>query len=438
MRLHTKLALFTTISTLTVLIVFVVLLPQIMQEVAFSNTNQALLQQKQKVLQQINVTGIDYYLEGDSTYGSYSMLKDEYISLEHVDATALTDTLITEQRLVDRDTINYRILMHSFRSGDQAYLLEIGKKTASISADARALQQTALYILLPLALVILLIQIVYNRYLLKPLGYIIRSRLLKASFPFNRQADKLKSSTYDFLYLDESISQLMQQINYAFEKEREFTSNASHELMTPISILQSKIENLAEDESLSDDQYKKLESITHIIRRLKKIVNALLLISRVDNNQFDNQDVLVINEMVEQVVEELQHRIAQKDIVLDIRLSRITLKNINRDLLFQLFYNIINNAIKFNKTGGSINITDRQLSGSAYAVLIEDSGTGIDEQLLKEVFYRFKKGATRAEGYGLGLSIVDAIARHEGLLLDVQSQKNKGSCFTVTFQEKHL
>ncbi len=157
-----------------------------------------------------------------------------------------------------------------------------------------------------------------------------------------------------------------------------------------------------------------------------------------DNNQFADRDILTIREIIEQVVEELQHRIAQKEIVLDIQLAPVSLKNINRDLLFQLFYNIINNAIKFNKTGGRISITDRQLSGSAYTVFIEDSGTGIDEQQLKEIFYRFKKGTTRAEGYGLGLAIVDAIARHEGLLLDVQSQKHKGTRFTVKFGEKHL
>lgn len=438
MRLHTKLALFTTLSTLAVLILFVALLPQIMQRVAFSNTNQTLLQQKQKVLQQISATGIDYYLEGDSTYGSYSMLKDEYISLEHTNTPILIDTLITEQRLVDKDTINYRILIHSFAFKNQNYLLEIGKKTASISAEARALQQTAIYILLPLALVILLIQIVYNRYLLKPLGYIIRSRLLKASFPFNQQAGKLKSSTYDFLYLDESISRLMQQINYAFEKEREFSSNASHELMTPISILQSKIENLMEDESLTDEHYKKLEATMLIIRRLKKIVNALLLISRVDNNQFANKDVLPIREIVEQVVEELQHRIAQKKIILDIQLSPVSVKNLNRDLLFQLFYNIINNAIKFNRTGGSVQITDQQLNNKSYTVFIADSGAGIDEQQVGEIFYRFKKGTTRAEGYGLGLAIVDSIARHEGILLNVESQKDRGTRFAVIFGEEHL
>jgi len=269
------------------------------------------------------------------------------------------------------------------------------------------------------------------------LGYIIRSRLLKASFPFNQQAGKLKSSTSDFLYLDESISQLMQQVNDAFEKEREFSSNASHELMTPISILQSKIENLTEDASLTDEQYKKLEATMHIIRRLKKIVNALLLISRVDNNQFANKDVLIIREVIEQVVEELQHRIEQKEIVLDIQLSSISLKNINRDLLFQLFYNIINNAIKFNKPGGNIQITGQRLSDKLYTVIIEDSGVGIDDQQLAEIFYRFKKGP-RAEGYGLGLAIVNSIARHEGLLVDVQSQKHKGTRFTVTFQEKHL
>lgn len=438
MRLHTKLALFTTISTLTVLIVFVVLLPQIMQRVAFANTNHTLLQQKQKVLQQISETGIDYYLEGDGSYGSYSMLKDEYISLEQADTATPADTLITEQRLVDRDTIDYRILIYGFRKGDQNYLLEIGKKTASISAEAQALQQTALYILLPLALIILLIQIVYNRYLLKPLGYIIRTRLLKANFPFNEPEERLKSSTEDFLHLDKSISQLMQQIKGAFEKEREFSSNASHELMTPISILQSKIENLMEDDSLTEEHYKKLESVTHIIRRLKKIVNALLLISRVDNNQFINKDVLVIDEVIEQVIEELQHRIEQKEIVLNRQLAPVSLKNINKDLLFQLFYNIINNAIKFNKSRGSIRITGQQLSGPAYTVVIEDSGAGIDELQLKEIFYRFRKGATRSEGYGLGLAIVDAIARYEGLHLDVKSQKDQGTRFTVTFQDKHL
>jgi signal transduction histidine kinase len=438
MRLHTKLALFTTISTLAVLLLFIALLPQIMQRVAFSNTNQTLLRQKQKVLQQINATGIDYYLEGDSSYGSYSMLKDEYISLEHTGATTLTDTLLTEPRLVDRDTINYRILMHGFRWGNQSYLLEIGKKTASINADARALQQTAIYILLPLALVILLIQIVYNRYLLKPLGYIIRSRLLKAGFPFNQQVGKLKSSTHDFLYLDESISRLMQQINYAFEKEREFSSNASHELMTPISILQSKIENLMADDGLTDGQYKKLEATMHIIRRLKKIVNALLLISRVENSQFAHQDVLKLNEIIEQAVEELQHRVAQKEITLQIQLSPVSVKNVNRDLLFQLFYNIINNAIKFNKTGGSIYITDQQLNYKSYTVFIEDSGIGIDEQQLGEIFYRFKKGTTRIEGYGLGLAIVDSIARHEGIILNVESQKEKGTKFGITFGENHL
>lgn len=441
MRLHTKLALFTTLSTLAVLILFVMLLPQIMQGVAFANTNHTLSQQKQKVLQQINAAGIDHYLDEDSTYGSYSMLKDEYISLERAAAPTLTgtDTLITEQRLIDQDTINYRILIYSFRLGDQTYLLEIGKKTASISAEASALQKTAIYILLPLALVILLIQIVYSRYLLKPLGYIIRSRLLKAGFPFNKQPARLKSSTSDFLYLDESISQLMQQINYAFEKEREFSSNASHELMTPISIMQSKIENLMADESLNEGQYKKLEATMHIIKRLKKIVNALLLISRVENSQFAYQDVLNLNEIVAQVVEELHHRAEQKEIVLNVQLSHVLVKNVNRDLLFQLFYNIINNAIKFNKPCGSIHITDKLVSGKSYAVFIEDSGIGIDQKQIEEIFYRFKKGTARAEGYGLGLAIVDSIARHEGILLHVQSKKDEeGTRFRITFQEKHL
>ena len=157
-----------------------------------------------------------------------------------------------------------------------------------------------------------------------------------------------------------------------------------------------------------------------------------------ENSQFAHEDFLKLNEIIEQVVEELQHRVAQKEIILQIELSSVSVKNVNKDLLFQLFYNIINNAIKFNKPGGSIRITDQQLSYKSYTVFIEDSGIGIDEQQLGEIFYRFKKGTARAEGYGLGLAIVDSIARHEGIVLNVESKKGKGTRFGITFGETHL
>ncbi|HEX7756697.1 MAG TPA: sensor histidine kinase, partial [Niabella sp.] len=236
MKLQTKLSLFAAAVTVGFLALFVGLLPYLMRRIAFQNTNKTLTAQRNKVLSAIEKNGIDFYLEGDTAYGSYSMLKDEYISLEPFNDQPVSRRLQTAQRIIDRDTISYRILTDTLTANKQLYLLEIGKKAATITEDGIALQKNTSYILMMLAVFIIIVQLLYTRYLLKPLDYIIRTRLIKRTFPFKNPKHPLKTTTYDFSYLDASIQALMQQVNHAFEKEKEFTSNASHELMTPISI----------------------------------------------------------------------------------------------------------------------------------------------------------------------------------------------------------
>src|SRR5690606_15362453 len=109
----------------------------------------------------------------------------------------------------------------------------------------------ATVILLGLILITILLDLGYTRYLLNPFRKIINSRIRNRKFPFNENLAPIKTSTSDFRYLDDSFILLMDQIHTAFEKEREFTANASHELMTPLGILQNKIENLMDEPDLS-------------------------------------------------------------------------------------------------------------------------------------------------------------------------------------------
>lgn len=438
MKLYTKLTLFTAIATIAVLGLFVLFLPKIMESIAEQNTDKTLLQQRNKVLTAVKENGIGYYVQADSGYGSYSMLKDEYISLEQYSVGDELTKLQTAHRVVDNDTINYRILIDTFTAEKKIYLLEIGKKTASIHDDSIALQRATFKILIALALLIALIQLFYTRHILKPLNSIIQTRLIKRVFPFKEPSRPLKTNTYDFKYLDQSISDLTQQINAAFEKEKEFTSNASHELMTPISIMQSKLENMLMDPGLSDDALLRLEDTMRIMKRLKKIVNSLLLISRIENDQYDFTDHVQIKKMVREVLEELQHRADEKDLIINEGLSNTAvLNNVNKDLLFQLFYNLIHNAIKFSKNRGTITIND-QLLEDAYCISITDTGVGMDAKQQEKVFHRFKKGLYQKEGFGLGLSIVKSIADYLKIKIDVVSSTGKGTTFRLSFLAKHL
>lgn len=432
MKLQTKLTLFITLSKLAVVLLFVLTLPYLIERIANRYTNYYLLQQKEKVLEVVARQGIDAYLQGNESYGSYTLLKEEYISLEPIEGNQKLDTIYTDDRIIEQDTLSYRVLMHSFAAANNNYLLEIGKSTATISQYNRPMQRIASQMLLGLIGITLIVDLIFTRFLLKPLGEIIQSKLVNRKFPFNENKEPVRTSTSDFRYLDDSLISLMDQIHEAFEKEREFTANASHELMTPIGILQNKIENLMDTSELDDVVQERLIEMQRTVNRLKKIVRSLLLISRIDNAQFAKSETVLVDELIRDVVEEIGHRLEEKEISLTIDLDKKRqLKGVNRDLLFQMFYNLINNAIKYNKPNGKIIIAD-QAKNNKYFLRIEDTGIGIPKAELPLIFNRFKKHTAAEEGsYGLGLSIVKSIADYHEMKISATSKVNEGTVFVV-------
>lgn len=435
MKLSTKLTLFISLSKLAIVLLFVLTLPYLVDRIAFQYTNFLLEQQKEKVLGVVARDGVNYYLQGNESVGTYTLLKEEFISIEPIEAAQRNlDTITTARRKVEQDTLTYRVLSHTFQVDQQKYLLEVGKTVATISQYNRPLQRIALLVLLSLIGVTLIIDLFFTHYLLKPLGLIIRSKLVNQKFPFAKSPEPINTSTSDFTYLDNSLMLLMEQINDAFEKEREFTANASHELMTPISILQNKIENLMEHTEVSDLIQEKLTEMLRSLGRLKKIVNSLLLISRIENEQFTKADTVKVETLINEVMEEIGHRLEEQEISFSMKFDKnASIKNVNHDLLFQLFYNLVNNAIRYNKPKGSIFIYDELRSG-IYSVIIKDTGIGIPESDLPYIFNRFRKAnLSQSGGYGLGLSIVKSIANYHHIKLEVSSTENIETTFSVVF-----
>ena len=433
MKLKTKLTLFNTISKLVIVTLFVLLLPNIIESINSDYTDNRLIKQKDKLLQIVKERGIQSYIENGESYGSYLPLKEEYISLDEVEPQYYADTIQDEKRLVERDTIDYRILSHTFKAGNKNYLLEIGKSVETIGDTSGPLQNIAFKLLLGMILLTVLADLIYANYILKPLSLIIKTKLIGARFPSFTSYKEVKTTTTDFQHLDISIHKMVETIEQAFQKEREFISNASHELMTPISILQTKIENMFGEEDITDDLKVRMMEMQKILNRLKSITKTLLLISQIENDQFLKEDEISAATLLQDVYDEISIRLQEKNISYEVAvIDDVKLVNINKFLLFNLLFNLVNNAIKYNKPNGFIKIT-AQKSKTGYTISINDSGIGISEQELPFIFNRFKKikQSLLQDSFGLGLPIVKSIATFHNITISVVSEQGEGSTFTL-------
>lgn len=438
MKLNTKLTLFNTLSKLVIVTIFVLLLPVLIKIINQSYTDGRLRKQKSKLLRIIRSQGINSQIDsGETDVSYYTPLKEDYVTIG-IDSTAENlDTIKNEKRILEGDTIEYRILSNNFIAGKKKYLMEIAISVDAISETTRPLQSIAFELLLGMILLTILADQLYSNYVLRPLGQIIKTKLIGQKFPNFGTYKKVKTTTSDFEYLDISIYKMIKTIEDTFQKEREFISNASHELMTPISILQSKIENLFDSDDINDELKSRLLEMQKILNRLKNITKTLLLISQIENEQFLKEDKIKLAQLLEEVYDEISIRLQDKNISLELDLKTDpTLIHINKFLIFNLIFNLINNAIKYNRENGSILISAISRE-DGLVVSIADTGIGISAEDLPHIFNRFKKlrQALQQDSFGLGLPIVKSIAGFHGIKIEVTSEKEHGSTFRLIFPQ---
>ena len=410
--------------------IFVLLLPMLIKNINQDYTDSKLQKQKNQVLKIVKASGIKDYV-----YTYYSPLKEEYYSLDEDSLHERLDIIKNEKRKIEGDTIDYRILSYNFSNNKKNYLLEIGKSVDTIGESTVPLQTIAFMVLVGMILLTILADLLYSNYVLNPLGLIIKSKLIGHKFPNFGTYNKVKTSTSDFQLLDISIYNMIETIEVAFQKEREFISNASHELMTPISILQSKIENMFGRDDIGDELKTRLLEMQKILNRLKSITKTLLLISQIENEQFLKEDTIPLDTLLQEVYDEISIRLQDKNIRYEALLNNnLLLLNVNKFLLFNLFFNLINNAIKYNNNNGEINVITTY-ENQLLSVDIIDNGIGIGADQLPFIFDRFKKfrQSLQQDSFGLGLPIVKSIAEFHGITIQVTSEKERGSTFKLIF-----
>jgi two-component system sensor histidine kinase ArlS len=436
LKLKTKLTFFNTISKLVIVTIFILLLPRLIKNINQNYTDSRLRKQKDRLLQIIKNQGIKNYIQnGENEASYYTPLKEDYVSLGLDTLPGYLDTIKNEKRKLQGDTIEYRILSYNFTTDQKKYLLEIAISRDAITETTGPLQSIAFQVLLGMILLTILADLVYSNYVLKPLGLIIKTKLIAHKFPNFGSYKKVKTTTSDFEHLDISIHKMIETIESTFQKEREFISNASHELMTPISILQSKIENMFVREDIGDETKTRLLEMQKILNRLKSITKTLLLISQIENEQFLKEDRISLSTLLHEVYDEISIRLQDKNITYEAYLpDDWILINVNKFLLFNLFFNLINNSIKYNNEDGKINVIAKN-ENNLFTISIIDTGIGISAEDLPYIFNRFKKfrQSLQQDSFGLGLPIVKSIAEFHQIKIEVTSEKGKGSTFKLIF-----
>jgi two-component system, OmpR family, sensor histidine kinase ArlS len=435
MRLQSKLTLFSAASKVIIFLVILLLLPTLVNKVALLNADNRLLQKEERMYQIIEEQGIESFITGETgnAYGSYNLFREEFISLEEISSGKVLNSIENSLRKVDNQVVEYRVLSSTFDLGGKRYLLEIGRSLDTIGDNSKTLQTYALYFLLGVVLITTFVDLAYNKLLLRPLTLIVK-RLQRVEHPATFTPKKLDTNTTDFLYLNNTINAMMGQIQEAFQKEKEFIGNVSHELLTPISILQNRLENLLADHETPETLLEKLVDNLRTLHRLKNIIQALLLISRIENEQYLKNEAVNIPELAREVSAEIEERAEAKEVSLALDLTGdFTLAHANQSLLFTLLFNVVNNAIKYNKPQGSITIIG-QPTATGYELSVIDTGVGISEEQLPYIFSRFKRfHAPDGESHGLGLPIVNTIANFHGIDVSVTSVKDQGSTFKFQF-----
>ena len=237
--------------------------------------------------------------------------------------------------------------------------------------------------------------------------------------------------------LSVSYNKMLERLSDAFEIQRQFTANAAHELRTPLSLMQVQLDlyNSTRHPDNDADTLQTIKMVTEQNGRLSKMVKTLLDMSELQTVGRD--DEIMVDALVDEVLADLDPLAQEKNIKLTGKCKNITM--VGSDILiYRLVYNLVENAIKYNHSGGQVTVTAYRKEKHVY-LSVEDTGNGIPEELRERVFepfFRVDKSRSRElGGVGLGLALVREIVRvHDGRIT-VQSSPSGGTIFEVVFTQ---
>ena len=234
-----------------------------------------------------------------------------------------------------------------------------------------------------------------------------------------------------------SFDNMFDRLEASFEAEQQFTSDASHELRTPTTVILAECSYAQKNAKTPEDYQASLDVIQRQAEKMSTLVKSLLEITRLDQGtQKVNLEYADLSDLVHVVCEE-QAIVARKGIRLQTDIQPELYAEIDVFLISRMLQNLIDNAVKFGKENGYVRVTLHR-AGAGARLTVEDNGIGISEEDRSRIFQRFyqAEGSRRSQGgLGLGLSMVRQIVLLHGGAITVDSAEGKGTTFTVILPE---
>lgn len=242
----------------------------------------------------------------------------------------------------------------------------------------------------------------------------------------------------DELYaLSQNINNLLDRIEYAIEREKQFTSDASHELRTPLAVIKGTMEVLIRKPRNQQEYEDKINFCISEVDRLNKMVDQLLLLARFENQKQNiNNEAIYLNALILDQITRFSDKIATKKITINTNFTSEFYINSDSYLVSIIISNLISNAIKYTNNHGEISIVLSQNSESLLFTII-DNGIGIAKNDLDKVFHSFYRADslnnTTIKGTGLGLSIVKRLCELLNISISIESELNVGTIINLSF-----
>lgn len=344
--------------------------------------------------------------------GNLDILNNNY---QGKDIEILKDTTSFDKR--ENEIIPMRMITFSFKNQQYRYLIRLSKSLIERD-ELREVIERFIIILLGLFIFVLfwLNRIIsssvwspFYEILAKTKGFkVTQSQLLSFT----------KTNISEFDDLQNVLQDLTFQISTDYHALKEFTENASHEIQTPLAIIRSKLENLIQSENLQETEMKAIQTVYEAAGRLSKLNQSLLLLTKIDNQQFIKKEQINLSQAIDNQVNNFEDFILGKEISITKDLDKSVELEINPMLLDILLSNLLFNSIKHNLKNGTILIllTPEKLT-------IQNTGKTF-ENIPSDFFERFKKHNTESDSLGLGLAIVKKICETNHLKIDYQCQKD--------------
>jgi signal transduction histidine kinase len=328
----------------------------------------------------------------------------------------IKDTLLYSD--IEKEYISNKILEVSAIVNGRNYQIKVWKST--IEYDE--LMEVVFVVFTVLLVLLLLVTAYINSKVSKLIWEPFRNTLnyIKDFSVHTANYKKLEPSEIaEFSELNSSINQMTSKMSADYKNQKKFTENASHEFQTPLAIIKGKIDVLLQENTLKEEAMTLLIAIEEATSRLSRINKSLLLLSKIENQQYEKTDTVALLPLIEKVKALNEDFILDKSIAFfDEATEELDFK-INSELCFILINNLIQNAIRHNVKFGKITITIKNKT-----LII--SNTGVLEALNEvSIFERFEKKSSNVNSIGLGLAIVKEIAEANAIEVVYQYENNR-------------